>query len=340
MSPLMGQQTKGDYQQFEVRNGVVANVQGRMLQKMDALKKVLPDWEGKTVLDIGCDFGYWSFLAASQGAQVLGLDRGREVRGFGWVNLPAMNNLVAKENDLDATFMIYEAGVQWHDVGEYDVVLLMSLYHHIYHNCGAHEPIWYWLRQRNATVIWENPTELNDTVVQLNVHQSLHAGYTEHAIRTAAEKYFEIEYEGPALHEETRTVWQLTPKPVTTKTYKGIGMKGAGGASKAFVHADNRRIKELEYILNITPIPGSFNVGLERDFNWDAKYYRASIMDVVDRRAGIDSQWALRPVRLYPVKCNDQTAYAMRFEGENYPLDMVELISDKRLNADKVEIWQ
>lgn len=47
---------------------------------------------GKRVLDVGCDMGFWSFLAAAKGADfVLGLDRNRDVRGIGPVDLVALD---------------------------------------------------------------------------------------------------------------------------------------------------------------------------------------------------------------------------------------------------------
>lgn len=306
---------------------------GRMEQKFNALASVLPDFKGKKVLDIGCDFGYWSFLAASRGAEVIGLDRSRDVRGVGPVDIPALNNEAAIEQGLNARFLSYEAGFQFHQLGHYDVALMMSLYHHIYHNTGGdHESIWYWLWTLADEVIWENPTEADDQVVKMNVHPAIHEGYTEERIRHYATKYFDIEYEGPALHETTRVVWRLKRKSIPVREYTGKHRKGAGGASKAFLYADERRSNELERILGVRPLPGSLNVELDSDFEWGDRYYRAPLLDVLERGKGLDVDWGFRPVRLYPVECDGIRAWAMRFEGEAYPLNFIELISDQRLN--------
>lgn len=326
--------SSADYQKFEVKNGAVCNVQGRMLQKLEALKNILPDWRGKKVLDIGCDFGFWSFIAAQGGADVLGLDRSREVKNIGYVDIPKLNHETAIENGLNASFAGYEAGVQWWELGGADVVLMLSLYHHVYHNTGGdHEPIWYWLkRHTKGFLIWENPLSADDSVVQMNVHEGFHGNYNEKAIKEAAERYFNIVYEGQALHETTRTVWKLEPKPMNDVKQTGEVFKGAGGASKAFVYGNERRINEIHAILGMRPIPGSMNVFLSDNFEWDRGYYRSALLDVVDRKKGLDSDWAYRPVRYYPVTVNDMKAFAMRFEGEKYPLNMVELISDQKLN--------
>jgi len=305
---------------------------GRMEKKFNALLSVLPDFKGKNVLDIGCDFGYWSFLAASRGGRVVGLDRSRDVRGVGHVDLPALNNESAVEQGFDARFLSYEAGYQYHHLGHYDVALMMSLYHHIYQNTGGdHESIWYWLWTLADVVVWENPTEADDRVVQMNVHPAIHPGYTEDRIRETASKYFEIEYEGPALHETTRVVWRLRRKDIPVRECRGKHIKGAGGASKAFLYANERRIDELQTILGVRPLPGSMNVALDQDFEWGDRYFRAPLLDVVERGKGLDVGWANRPVRLYPVMCDDKQAWIMRFEGEVYPLNFVELISNQRL---------
>jgi SAM-dependent methyltransferase len=325
-----------DYQVFTFDN--LECPEGRMSKKLQALSGVFPDFEGKKVLDIGCDFGYWSFLAASRGAEVVGLDRGRSVRGE-FVNLPRLNNESAKEQGLNAKFLNYEAGRQFHDLGRFDFVFMMSLYHHIYQNTGGdHESIWYWLWTLADEVIWENPTDSTDRVVQMNVSEYLHLNYVEGQIRFHALKYFNIDYEGPALHETTRVVWRLRRKKIEEVEYQGIHKKGAGGASPAFLYANERRISELENILGVRVLPGSLNLVLEEDFNWDERYFRAPLLDVIERGKGLDVLWDYRAVRLYPVMCDSKKAWVMRFEGDGYPLNFVELISDQRLEDGNIDI--
>ena len=114
-----------DYQFFDFAgNGAIGSVGERLRLKMNAIP--LPDLHDKEVLDIGCDFGFWSFLAASLGAKrVLGLDRNRSVKGTGFVNLVEMNRQNAQENGLPACdFAEVNIGKQWREFGRFDARIL------------------------------------------------------------------------------------------------------------------------------------------------------------------------------------------------------------------------
>lgn len=323
---------RSDYQKFLFLDGALTQIGDRLQRKLEALAPVMPDVHGKTVLDIGCDFGFWSFWASQSGAKVIGLDRSRIVRDVGWVDIPRLNNDAALRNNADALFLSYEAGRQWFDFKKSDLVLCMSLYHHIFNVCGDHEAIWYWFyRITGERLIWENPTDISDSVVQKNISSNIKDQYNERSIREAAERYFDIEYAGPALHEHTRQVWSLAPKKSSNQIYRGVVQRGAGGAANAFRFQNDRRIKELKEILGKEMYPGSLNVTLERSFDWDRRYFRSQTLDVRDRKAGLTSDWSPRWCRFYPVTVGDKAAWVMRFENEKYPAEFVELISDTRL---------
>lgn len=306
----------------------------RMNAKMAAVP--LPYMLGKNVLDVGCDFGFWTFLAASKGAsQVLGLDRNRDVRGVGRVDLVEMNRRRATDEGRDnVRFEEINLGKQWREFGQFDIVLCLSVYHHIYEGSGGdHAPIWFWLsRHCVGQVLWEGPVDDSDPVVRANVSDAYRPGYNREAILEAASRHFEAEYIGPALHEPTRQVWRFTPKPKTEWTQDAHICAGAGGATKAFEYADGRRIKEIEDILGVRPIAGSLNLHTyEKSFDWDLGYYRAQVLDVKDRSAGIGSEWAPRWARFYPVNIEGIQAWAFRFEGERYPETFLELLAPTRL---------
>ena len=91
--------------------------EGRMAAKMSAIP--LPYMMGRRVADIGCDMGFWSFLAASKGAKsVLGLDRNREVRNVGHVNLIAFNRQrAADQGQPHVKFEHINLGKQWREFG-------------------------------------------------------------------------------------------------------------------------------------------------------------------------------------------------------------------------------
>src|SRR3990172_7263038 len=131
---------KSDYQKFSVDDdGAITGVGERMAKKMRAIP--IPDLTGKNVLDIGCDFGFWSFLSANKGARhVLGLDRGRNVPNFGYCDIVKENRAFAhgKKNLMACWFENMELGKQWHTLtNKYDVIYMFSLYHHVYEAAGG-----------------------------------------------------------------------------------------------------------------------------------------------------------------------------------------------------------
>lgn len=311
----------------------------RMNAKLAAIP--LPFLMGKSVLDVGTDMGFWAFLAASKGAQsVLGLDRNREVRNVGHVDLVELNRRrAAEEGRHNARFEHVNLGKQWREFGRFDVVFCFSMYHHFYECCGDHAPIWFWLSRHCALdgqVLWEGPIDDTDPVVQRNVSDDNREGYSREEIVDAASRYFDAERIGPALHEPTREVWRFRPKARDTKAVSGDLVKGAGGATAAFEHEGGRRIAEVESILGFRPVPGSLNLRLDHAFDWDEGYYRSQVLDVADRSAGLNSKWVPRWARFYPLTIDGVNAWAFRFEGEKYGQDFLELIAPERLR-DKVK---
>lgn len=297
----------------------------------------LPDLSGKRVLDIGCDMAGWSFHCASLGAaSVLGLDRNREVRGKGFQNLIAQNEALARATPgLHAcTFRRIDLGAEWHSFGTFDVVLMLSVYHHVYNNCGDHRAIWFWLWRHCAPggeVLWEGPVDDSDPVVRMNVSDDLRSGYTRGAILDAARMYFDAERVGPALHEPTREVWRFRRSERAPRYTQAVMRAGAGGAAAAFEYEAGRRIHEIAGVLGIKPMAGSLNLQLDGPFDWDDGYVRARILDVKDRAAGLDSEWVPRWARFYPLTIDGVPAQAFRFEGERYDYRFMELIAPVRL---------
>lgn len=157
------------------------------------------------------------------------------------------------------------------------------------------------------------------------------ASYSRAKIISALSRYFDREVVGGSGHEPTREVWRLTPWNVRERTAGAVRTSGAGGATKAFEAFGGRRMDEIESVLGVRPLPGSMNLTVDGVFDWASHYYRARILDVTDRR-NPSAGWALRWCRFYPVTMNETRAWAMRFEGESYPTNFVELISDARLN--------
>jgi len=180
----------------------------RMAAKLRAIP-IPDDLTGSTVLDVGCDHGHFCKLASDQGAsRVLGLDRGRKVRGVGFVDLPARNHAQGWPR---CEFMNVDLGKEWPDLGSFDLVFAFSIYHHLYGATGDHHTVWAWLRQcTSSTLLWEGPVDTKDAIARDRAKP--HGHYTRNAILSAAEMYFEVEHIGPALHRPHREVWRCTPR--------------------------------------------------------------------------------------------------------------------------------
>lgn len=334
-----------DYQFFDLSDtGEPINVHGRMAAKLAAIP--LPDVQNRSVLDIGCDMGFWSYLAASRGAsKIIGLDRNRDVKGQGQTDLVELNNkTVAAHKELGAcAFHRIDIGKQWHCFGQFDIGLCLSLYHHIYANCGDHESIWFWFwLQIRDELIWENPSDLSDPVAYAHIPTEFKANYAGAPIFKAAQRYFNIEFVDTPEYCMTRDIYSCYWKECEVREHEGIAQQGSGGASKAWEHAEGRRCDEFEHAIGCRPLPGSLNVTMMQDFHWNEGYFRVQMLDVESRENGLLGNWFHRWARIYPCSCNDQPAYAFRFEGEHYPLNFVELISPIRLrdhvNGDRVTI--
>lgn len=310
----------------------------RMAQKREAIP--LPDLAGKSVLDVGCDMAHWSFFAAEMGASyVVGLDRNRVVRDQGLVDLVAFNTERARERGLGSViFRNMDVGRQWREHGLFDCVLLFSLYHHIFINCGSHESIWFWLRRhvrRDGVLLWENPTSCADRVVRMHMSESYQARYTKQDIRVAAEQYFDVEEIGSAIHEPTREVWRCTPKRLRSTQVDGLAIDGVGGATAAFLKDNERRIRELREITGWSMFPGSLNVEISEPLA-PLGFYRCQVTDYVDRRHAAISAMKLRWLNLTPAAVNGERAFAFRFENEAYPETLLEFVSASRLR-DKID---
>lgn len=321
-----------DYAQFSLEDGNLVPGE-RMQKKLDAIP--FPDLNGKKVLDVGCDYGQFSYYAALKGASsVLGLDRNRNVKGVGPMNLIETNREVAKHNRLRCSFKKIDLGKQWHEYGEFDVVFMFSMYHHVFENVGDHKPIWFWLYRHckpGGVVLWENPVDLADVVSDRHISGGKREDYTREKILEAAGVYFDIEHIGGAKHEPHREVYRFTAKALPDVRFKALLQDGAGGASKAFEYLNGRRQSEIENVLGYRPHPGSLNMLASAAFDWETGYYRAEVLDVVERGKGLDVEWRPRWARFYPVAVDGIQSHVFRFEGEKYPLHFIEAISPVRL---------
>lgn len=181
----------------------------RMAQKLRAIP--FPgDLSGLSVLDIGCDHGFWCHLASERGAaRVVGFDRGRDVKGVGFVDLPARN---AAQGWPRCEFVSGDLGADWPNLlPDFDLVLCLSMYHHAWANCRDHGALWEWLFvHTHGFLLWEGPLDNSDGVARTATGND--PRYNAAAIREAADTWFDVERVGRAGHVSTREVWRCTPR--------------------------------------------------------------------------------------------------------------------------------
>ena len=125
------------YHHFDFGNGIVTTSELKLhnlwAQTEAFLQKV--DFRGKTVLDVGCYDGYWSFFAEQQGASyVLATDdvsqRRRDKSGFNLAHDIYQSNV-----EYNPRVSVYQlsrlAGRQ------FDIVLFLGVYYHLSHPMSA-----------------------------------------------------------------------------------------------------------------------------------------------------------------------------------------------------------
>lgn len=309
-----------DYKQF-TRNGDGQIVPTGPRLKTKRATIPLPDLHGKQVLDVGCHSGFWSLLSADLGAaRVVAFDQNP-------VQSPASGHD-------RVTFLQHRLGLQWHEFGRFDVIYLLSVYHHIYQAAGGdHAPIWYWLSrhlQKDGELLAELAVSAQDHTVYDMVHRTLHANYTIEAILREASPYFFHEYIGHSKHEPHRDVYRFRPLAQTRHTSPALRESGSGMASKLMTYDNGARLTILEHILGWRPVAGTFN--LSGQFDWTQHYYRAKIPALVDRKNGVGSAMTPRWVLFYPLTVNGIKAAAMRFEEEYHPATFIEVIAPVMLS--------
>lgn len=122
------------YHEFEFPNGLVA----RPRNQLDGHRRVWTfirsqldqiDFRGKSVLDIGCWDGYWSFYAEERGAaRVLATDDASQ-NWAGSAGLTLAKELLKSEVETRLDVSIYELTKLQQ---EFDIVLCMGVYYHLY----------------------------------------------------------------------------------------------------------------------------------------------------------------------------------------------------------------
>lgn len=214
---INNERSKTRYQVFSFDEfGNIRNIGGRIPNKLKAYGRYyLSDFNNKSLLDIGTDFGFFCFEAINRGAsKATGVDRGRKEGDGTLYEITHMNQKVVKfwpSKYATVDFITSDIGKEWPVIDPHDIVMCCSMYHHIYANCGNHDEIFYWLSQvTNEYVLWEGPLDLQDPVAKLHIPREYKAGFNKKSILKSMKKYFKkVCLVGPAMHSDTREVYIL-----------------------------------------------------------------------------------------------------------------------------------
>jgi len=122
------------YHEFDFGNGLIAKPKTADYKSHRALWSFIEreldrtDFSGKTVLDIGCWDGYWSFYAERRGAaHVLATDD-RSQNWAGDTGFKLAKTLLDSNVEADTTKSIYDLGTLGRT---FDVILCLGVYYHL-----------------------------------------------------------------------------------------------------------------------------------------------------------------------------------------------------------------
>ena len=106
------------------RDNVLCRSSRLVRHRLESIRSHL-DFRGKSVLDLGCSGGYFSLNIASEAKQVLGVDGDAEVirQNVALASEKGIRNVKFLEASLTRQFIS--------DLPEYDIVLFLSVFHHM-----------------------------------------------------------------------------------------------------------------------------------------------------------------------------------------------------------------
>lgn len=192
----------------------------RTLRKAENIFRILPqDLSGKSVLDIGCNKGFFSFECLRRGAnKVVGIDVLPQV-------IETLQKIVSCSRLFKGLkFRNMRFGKELVSLGKFDLILFMSCYHYVYGDVQSHSKIFSTLSALcNERVILELPLELDDNFARKFLKTKCQgetlAGYNYHAIMHAASRYFgSVRYIANSGFLRTRDIFVLE-EPLTQNDY-------------------------------------------------------------------------------------------------------------------------
>jgi SAM-dependent methyltransferase len=171
--------------------------------KEAAVQKALPAAKYRTVLDIGCNTGRYSFFAAQNGARVVAIDRDGTAVGELWRAaatqnadiLPLVVDIARPPGASGWANQEHPSFLEWAR-NHFDCVLMLALVHHLIVNERAPlDAIFEMLAQltrRTAIIEYVDSADMQFQRIVRGRGQ-LHRDLTTAAFETAAQRYFRIE---------------------------------------------------------------------------------------------------------------------------------------------------
>ncbi len=170
--------------------------------KSDVVSRVLRHSRAGTVLDIGCNTGTYSRLAASQGAKVVALDSDSTVAGQVWLDASAQNldilplaiNIARPTPGMgwrNAEYQTFDARAR----GKFDAVLMLAVIHHIVVNGRIPlEQLFETIASYSRRTLIVEFVSAEDPMFRRisRGREALFADYTEAGFAAAAGRWFEL----------------------------------------------------------------------------------------------------------------------------------------------------
>ena len=185
--------------------------QDKTLKKAANILSLIPEnLYGKSILDIGCNKGFFSFECLKRGAEkVVGIDvLTPAIKIMQEISKqdPMLKNVEFHERPFDETIG---------DLGNFDLLIFLSAYHYVYAQLESHELIFSLLSSVcNDSLILELPLEPDDKFAKAALQKRLKGeklkAYNCHAILHAASEYFDVvRYIGNSGFLRTRDIFLL-----------------------------------------------------------------------------------------------------------------------------------
>jgi len=185
--------------------------QDKTLKKAANICSLIPgELYGKSVLDIGCNKGFFSFECLKRGAErVVGID----------VLAPVIKIMqeISKQDPFLKKAEFYERPFDKTigELGNFDLLIFLSAYHYVYAQLESHDLIFSLLASVcSDSLILELPLEPDDKFAKAALQKKLQGenlnAYNCHAILHAASKYFNsVRYIGNSGFFRTRDIFLL-----------------------------------------------------------------------------------------------------------------------------------